>query len=74
MNDLKIRLNNDELYRLMRERKIGTVRQLSKESGINDLCLYGAINRDVTSKETYWKLAKFFGCHVEDLQVPDETI
>ena len=70
---MKIKLNNDALYRLMRERKICTVRQLSKESGITDEILYGAINKDVTSKETYWKLAKFFGCHIEDLQVPDET-
>ncbi len=68
---LKIRLNNDELYRLMREREIETIRQLSKESNINEVCLYGAINRDVTSKETYWKLAKFFSCHVEDLQIPE---
>ena len=70
---MKIKLNNDALYRLMRERKICTVRQLSKESGITDEILYGAINKDVTSKETYWQLAKFFGCHIEDLQVPDET-
>ncbi|MDE6678411.1 MAG: hypothetical protein K2K02_05160 [Ruminococcus sp.] len=42
---VKIKLNNNELYRLMRERNIETVRQLSKESGINEICLYGAINR-----------------------------
>lgn len=70
---MKIKLNNNALYRLMRERKIETISQLIKESGINNLCLYGAVNRDVTSKETYWQLAKFFGCHIEDLQVPDET-
>ena len=71
MITVKIKLNNDELYRLMREREIETVRQLSKESGIDEMCLYGAINRDVTSKETYWQLADFFGCHIEDLQIPD---
>ena len=67
---MKIVLNIDEFYRLMNERKIETIRQLSRESGITCECLYGSVNRGVTSKETYWQLAKFFGCHVEDLQIP----
>ncbi|MDE6539860.1 MAG: helix-turn-helix domain-containing protein [Ruminococcus sp.] len=68
---MKIVINIGELYRLMRERQIKTIRQLSRESGITCECLYGSVNRGVTSKETYWRLAKFFGCHVEDLQIPD---
>ena len=67
---MRIVLNLSELYRLMRERKIETIRQLSRESGITCECLYGAVDRGVTSKVTYWRLAKFFGCHIEDLQTP----
>ena len=67
---MKIVLNIDEFYRLMRERKIETIRQLSRESGITCECLYSFVNRRATSKETYWRLAKFFGCHIEDLQIP----
>ena len=65
---MKIVLNIDEFYRLMDEHKIETIRQLSRESGITCECLYGAVDRGVTSKVTYWRLAKFFGCHIEDLQ------
>lgn len=68
---MKIVLNTAELYRQMSEHKIETIRQLSRESGITCECLYGATDRGVVSKETYWRLAKFFDCHVEDLQIPD---
>ena len=68
---MKIVLNIKEFYRQMSEHQIETIRQLSRESGITCECLYGAVDRGVTSKETYWRLAKFFGCHVEDLQIPD---
>lgn len=68
---MKIMLNLNELYRLMREREIETIRQLSRESGVTEETLYGSIRRNTLSKETYWRLAKFFGCHVEDLQNPD---
>ena len=64
-------LNIKEFYRQMSEHQIETIRQLSRESGITCECLYGSVDRGVTSKETYWRLAKFFGCHVEDLQIPD---
>lgn len=67
---MKIVLNIEEFYRLMRERNIKSIRQLSRESGITCECLYGSVDKGVTSKETYWRLAKFFGCHVEDLQTP----
>lgn len=67
---MKILLNMDKLYELMSKKEIKTIRQLSRESGITCECLYGAVDRGVISKETYWKLAKFFGCHVEDLQIP----
>lgn len=70
---MKIILNMEELYRQMKEHNIETIRQLSRESGITCECLYGSVERGVTSKETYWRLAKFFGCHVEDLQTPDES-
>ena len=68
---MKIVLNIEELYRQMSEHQIDTIRQLSRESGITCECLYGSVDRGVTSKETYWRLAKFFGCHVEDLQIAD---
>ncbi|MCM1508266.1 MAG: hypothetical protein NC177_14230 [Ruminococcus flavefaciens] len=69
---MKITLNLNELYRLMRERKIETVRQLSCESGVIEATLYGGIRRKNLSKEAYWKLAKFFDCHIEDLQIAVE--
>ena len=69
---MRIILNIDELYRLMRERKIETVQQLSRVTGITAEILYKAVNSGVVSKVTYWKLAKFFGCHVEDLQLADK--
>lgn len=68
---MKIFLNIDVLYSLMREREIETIRQLSRETGITEEILYSSIRRKMLSKETYWKLAKFFGCHVEDLQTPE---
>lgn len=68
---MRIKLNIKELYRLMWEREIETVQQLSKETGITAEILYKAINKNVVSKVTYWKLAKFFGCHIEDLQTAE---
>jgi len=68
---MKITLNIDVLYRLMREREIETIRQLSHESRIPEEILYSSIRRKNLSKETYWKLAEFFDCHIEDLQNPD---
>lgn len=68
---MKIRLNIDVLYRLMREREIVTIRQLSRMSGTTEETLYSSIRKQTLSKESYWKLAKFFDCHVEDLQIPD---
>lgn len=68
---MKIKLNINELYRLMWEREIETVQQLSRSTGITAEILYKAINKNVVSKVTYWKLAKFFGCHVEDLQIAE---
>ena len=68
---MKIRLNIDQLYKLMREHEIETIRQLSRMSGITDEALYCSIRKKTLSKETYWQLAKFFDCHVEDLQTPD---
>ena len=70
---MKIILNMTAFYDQMEKHGIKTIRQLSKESGITCECLYGSVDRGVTSKETYWRLAKFFGCHVEDLQTPDES-
>ncbi|MDE6425597.1 MAG: helix-turn-helix transcriptional regulator [Ruminococcus sp.] len=68
---MKITPNISELYRLMKSKGLETVRQLSTESGIDCSILYGAFDRGIVSKETYWRLAKFFGCHIEDLQIPD---
>lgn len=68
---MRIKLNIKELYRLMWEREIETVQQLSRETGITAEILYKAINKNVVSKVTYWKLAKFFGCHIEDLQTAE---
>lgn len=68
---MKIFLNIDVLYSLMREHEIETIRQLSRETGITEEILYSSIRRKMLSKETYWKLAIFFGCHVEDLQTPE---
>lgn len=66
---MKIILNREFLYSMMRKHGIETIRQMSRESGIECGILYGAFTREVVSKETYWRLAKFFGCHVEDLQI-----
>lgn len=71
---MKIRLNIDEFYRLMRERNIETVSQLSKESDISCERLYMALRKKTMSKENYWLLARFYGCHVEDLQILDDTL
>ena len=55
----------------MKLKGLETVRELSKTSDIDCGILYAAFDRGVVSKETYWKLANFFGCHIEDLQIPD---
>ena len=70
---MKIVLNIDVLYRLMREKNIETISQLSKISDVTDAILYRAVNRGIVSKETYWKLAKSLGCHVEDLQTAEKS-
>ena len=69
---MRIILNIDELYRLMRERKIETVQQLIRATDITAEIMNKALNICVVSKVTYWKLAKFFGCHIEDLQLADK--
>lgn len=68
---MRIILNIEVLYRLMREREILTIQQLSRETGISAEILYKALNMGVVSKVTYWKMAKFFGCHIEDLQTAE---
>ena len=73
VKSMKILLNMTALYDLMEKHGIETIRQLSRESGISCSILYGAFDRGVVSKETYWRLAKFFGCHIEDLQIPDDS-
>ncbi|MDE5620330.1 MAG: helix-turn-helix domain-containing protein [Ruminococcus sp.] len=70
---MRIVLNIDELYRLMRLYGLETVQQLSKVTEINAPVLYKVIEKGVVSKETYWKLAQYFECHVEDLQIPCRT-
>ena len=70
---MKIRLNINEFYRLMRERNIETISQLSRESNISCERLYTSLRKRSLSKENYWILAKFYGCHVEDLQIQDDT-
>ena len=50
-----------------------TVQQLSRATGINAPVLYKAVEESVISKETYWRLAKYFECHVEDLQKAEFT-
>ena len=69
---MRIILNIEVLYRFMREREIGTIQQLSRATDINAEILYKAFNMGVVSKVTYWKLAKFFGCHVDDLQTAEK--
>ncbi|MDE5583075.1 MAG: helix-turn-helix domain-containing protein [Ruminococcus sp.] len=70
---MKIVFNIDVLYRLMRDKNIETISQLSKMSDITDVLLYRAVNRGIASKEIYWKLAKSLGCHVEDLQTVEKS-
>lgn len=71
---MKIRLNINEFYRLMRERNIETISQLSRESGVSCERLYASLRTRTMSKESYWTLAKFYGCHIEDLQTEDDTL
>ena len=70
---MKIKFNVGEFYRLMRLYGFETIQELSEETGISSKLLYSAIERDVISKETYWLLAKYFCCHIEDLQKADYT-
>lgn len=71
---MKILPDKNKLWSLMNLHGFETVRQLSRESGIECNLLYAFLDRSVVSKETYWRLAKFFGCHVEDLQIPDGEV
>ena len=57
---MKIILNMTAFYDQMEKHGIETIRQLSRESGITCECLYGAVDRGVTSKENYWRLTKCF--------------
>lgn len=68
---MKIIFNVEELYRLMRKHNTKTIAQLSRESGLSSERLYMAIRKKSMSKENSWILAKFYGCHVEDLWIID---
>lgn len=70
---MKIIPDINKIYSLMRQHNFETVRQLSSASGITRDCLYGVFDKGSASKETYWRLAKFFGCHIEDLQIMKEV-
>lgn len=66
---MQLKLNIIELYRLMDKKDIYTIAELSRLSGISQLTLYNAVNRNTASKLTYYRLAKFFNVHMEDLMV-----
>ena len=70
---MKLIPDKSKLYDLMNKNGFETVVQLSQASGISRNILYGIFDKNIASKETYWRLAKFFGCHVEDLQIPDKN-
>lgn len=65
---MKIILNLDKLYELMREYDIETIRQLANQVGTSEYALYYGMRRKTLSKESYWLVAKFFKCHIEELQ------
>lgn len=65
---MKIILNLDKPYELMREYDIETIRQLANQVRTSEYALYYGIRRKTLSKESYWLVAKFFKCHIEELQ------
>lgn len=65
---MRVILNEKELSKLMNEHDIKNMRQLAEVSGTSEYALYYGIRRKTLSKESYWLLAKYFKCHIEDLQ------
>ena len=65
---MKIILNLDKFYELMRDHGVETTRQLANQAGISEQALYCGIRKKTLSKESYWLVAEFFGCHIEELQ------
>ena len=52
----------------MRDHGVETTRQLANQAGISEQALYCGIRKKTLSKESYWLVAEFFGCHIEELQ------
>lgn len=65
---MRVILNEKELRKLMNEHDIKNIRQLAEVSGTSEQALYSSMKRQTLSKENYWLLAKYFKCHIEDLQ------
>ena len=70
---MKIIINEEKLREYMKINNIKNYKQLCQECGIDLNYFYCTKSRGNISKETFWLLANFFRCHVEDLQYADWT-
>jgi len=71
---MKIYLDEKALRYRMLEKEIYTFKELCEKSGASySGVLTARSKRNTLSPESYWLIADFLGCHVEELQKADWT-
>lgn len=68
---MKIKLNEKALRIKMVENGIKNYAELCRQSGVPYSSFNQGKKRMRLSKEAYWLIADFLGCHIEELQFPD---
>ena len=66
---MKIILNEAGILEYMKKNGIKNYRQLCRECGLNyNTFMTEKCKSETFSKETFWLIADFLKCHVEDIQ------
>lgn len=68
---MKIKFNEKALRIKMAENNVRSYVELCKKSGIVYTAFQSAKRRNNLSREMYWLIADFLGCHIEELQFSD---
>ncbi len=70
---MKLRVRQEQIYKLMREQGIETVAQLARKSGLDERGIHQMFIRDTFSKETLYLISDALGCTMNELVEPDWT-
>ncbi|MCM1508281.1 MAG: hypothetical protein NC177_14305 [Ruminococcus flavefaciens] len=68
---MKIILDEDKLLEIMRKNGVKSYVELCRESGVNLGSFHSRRQHRTLSKESFWLLADYLNCHVEEIQIAD---